>query len=369
MRLIVCLLGLLTVSLSALTSAEPASAMSQNAALRYWHAFDAMGKLEPRPEDYLDPETWKPLDDAARKLLDEHKTSLLYLRRGASMPACDWGLHLEDGPGLLLPQLQKSRDLARLGCLSMRRNFEEGRPAEAVEDLMASLTLARHLSSDRTMIAMLVQFAIETTAHHAAAPYLTHLDAKGLQALSARLEKLPPSATLRLSIDLENEAMIGWLIQRINEKMPPETVEKIMGGEGSYTKLFKSLGAQGCVKELENLRKDYEELSKALALPRAQQDAKVDEARKKMEANVFGKLLVPAVNKVRAAEDRMEVRRAMFRAALVLAQDGPEAARKIKDPAGDGPFTIEKLESGYELRSKLMDTEKRVPLRVGTAKK
>ena len=368
MRQLLCVVAVLGLS-GSLQSAEPAKDVGQNAALRYWQAFHALGKLEPNPSDYLDTEIWKPLDGPARKLLDDHSTSLLFLRRGAAMPVCDWGLHLEDGPGLLLPQLQKSRDLGRLGCLSMRRHFEEGRPAEAVEDLVAVLTLARHLSSDHTMIAMLVQFAIETVAHHAAAPYLMRLDAKDLQALSRRLDKLPPSATLRLSIELENEHLVGWLIKRIKEKMSPETIEKIMGGEGTYTTIFKAVGEDGAIKQLETLQKHYDDLAKALILPRDQQDAKVEEARKKMEANPFGKQLVPAVNKVRAAEDRVEVRRALFRAAIAVAKEGPDGATKIKDPGGDGPFELQMLDQGYELRSKLTDKEKPISLRVGTMRK
>jgi hypothetical protein len=286
------------------------------------------------------------------------------------MPYSDWGLHLEDGPGLLLPHLQKSRDLARLACLDLRRHFEEGRSAEAMDDLVDVLTLARHLSSDQTMIAMLVQFVIEWTGHQTAAQYLDRLKPKELAALALRLDKLPPSATLRASIDLENEHMVGWLIKQIKNKLSPEQIEKIMGGEGTYTIVFKTQGEQGAIKQLEALQKDYAELSKALMLPRGQQDAKVEEARKKMEANTFGRLLVPAVNKVRAAEDKTEVRRALFRAAIALAQDGPEAAKKIKDPAGEGPFEVQKLDRGYELRSKFVDVEnKPVVLRVATAAK
>jgi hypothetical protein len=349
--------------------AEPAKEGSRNAAMRYWHAFDAYGKPELDLADYLDPLKLKPLDEPARKLLEDKKVALQYLRRGAAMPYCDWGLHLEDGPALLLPHLQKTRDLAKLGCLNMRRNFEESKPSEAVADLLAVLTLARHLGSDQTMIAMLVQFVVEANAHQTAAPYLTRLDERALHDLSGRLTRLPPASTLRNSIVLENEAMLGWLIQRIGEKLPPEQVEKIMGGEGSYTKLFNELGAEGAIKQLQNLQKDYEELAKALALPRAQQDANVEAARKKMEANPFGKLLVPAVNKVRTAEDKANVRRALFASAIELAAGGVEAAKRIKDPAGDGPFEIQKLERGYELRSKFLDNEKPVTLRVGTAGK
>jgi hypothetical protein len=351
--------------------AQPAAAPDQNAALRYWHAFDALGKVEPELTDYLDPEKLKPLDDATRKLLDERKTSLLYLRRGAAMPYCEWGLHLEDGPALLLPHLQESRDLARLACLSMRRHFEEGRPAEAVEDLMAVLTLARHLGADHTIIAMLVQFVIESVAYQTAGPYLNHLDAKEMQALSARIDKLPPSATLRRSIELENEHMVGWLIKRIKEKMKPADIVDIVAGQDktSAQALLQAVGEQGAIKQLEGLQKDYDALAKALALPRAEQPAKVEELRKKMEANPFGKLLMPAIGKVQAAEDKILVRRTLFKAALAIAESGPDAARRIKDPAGDGPFEVQKLERGYELRSKLTDKDRPISLRVGTAKR
>jgi hypothetical protein len=369
MRHLLGVVVLLAMSDSLSLAGAPPADPGQNAALRYWQAFEGLGQMQPDPADYLDADSLKPLDDAARLLLNQRQASLLYLRRGAAQPSCDWGLHLEDGPGLLLPHIQKSRDLARLACLSMRRHFEEGRPHEALEDLGAVLMLARNLGADHTMIAMLVQFAIESLAYQSAAPYLMHLDAKGLEALAARLNKLPPTATLRRSIELENEHMIGWLIGQIKKKIDPQVIEKIMGGEGSFTVVFKLKGEEGAIKELEGLQKDYKELVKILALPRAEQRAKQAELMKKMVTNQFGKLLIPAIEKVQAAEDKMEVRRALFRAAIALAGGGADAARQVKDPAGDGPFEVTKLDRGYELRSKLVDKDKPVSLKVGTMKK
>ena len=106
---------------------------SANAALQYWQAFAVMPALDKGQEKILAEWATVPLDAAVRKLVESSRMSVEYLRRGARMRHCDWGLDYNDGVGLLLPHLGKARDLARLAALHARLEFERGNRGAGVE--------------------------------------------------------------------------------------------------------------------------------------------------------------------------------------------------------------------------------------------
>src|SRR5436305_10181793 len=141
--------------------------------------------------------------------------SVQYLRRGAKLRRCDWGLDYNDGLGLLLPHLAKARDLARLAALHARLEFHRGHPDEGVEDVAAIFVLARHVT-DPIMIALLVSYNIDGIAVEALAPELPRLG-ESLHSLAAHLEKLPATATLSQVILNEKMHMDGWMIQKLRE--------------------------------------------------------------------------------------------------------------------------------------------------------
>src|SRR5438128_9269142 len=99
---------------------EAKSDLAANAAMQYWQAFSQLPTLDNDQEKLLADWSAAPLDAAAQKLIDSSKASLLYLRRGESLARCDWCLDYNDGMGLLLPHLGKSRELARFAALHAR---------------------------------------------------------------------------------------------------------------------------------------------------------------------------------------------------------------------------------------------------------
>jgi hypothetical protein len=63
-------------------------------------------------------------------------------------------------------------------------------------------------------------------------------------------------------------------------------------------------------------------------------------------------------------------RLALFKAAIAVAQGGPDKVKDFPDPFGKGPFEYRALPQGFELRSQLRDPQGQpVTLTVGTAKK
>lgn len=114
----------------------------------------------------------------------------------------------------------------------------------------------------------------------------------------------------------------------------------------------------------------YDQLAKMTALPWKEFDAQYpDFVKKAKAANPLAGYLLPAMDKVVAAERRHQTQIALFKAALAVVQDGPDKLKEIKDPFGDGPFEYRTLEKGFALKSKLLFKGQPVMLTVGKGKK
>jgi len=273
-------------------------ALGQNAALSYWPGFSFIPSGEAN-EKLLSNWKFAPLDDATKKLIDDGKTALYYLHLGASAPACNWGLKLDEGPGLLLPYLAKARDLARLACLRARLRFESGDNAGAVEDIADVLTLARHVGSDDIMIIMLVQQGIEQTAMDAAWPYLKRLDATTLRHLQDRLQLLGPGASLKRCIEVwERYSGPRWLMARVQKSVDdPAWIEKVFGPtavpQPEVEAAIRAGGntPQAVIEQLQKVDAFFPELAAAVDLPPQDAPKRLDEIIARMRQNPLGNLI------------------------------------------------------------------------------
>ncbi len=354
--------------------------LAANAALKYWQAFSTMPKLDEKfqPGDV----GTMPLDAKTKELVASAAYSLEQLHYGAALPRCAWGISLEeDGIRTLLPECQAARNLTALARLRIRLRFGEGKTAEAVDDAVDALTLGRHVSRDGTLIAVLVGIAIDAGVTDTLAADLPKLDAAALRKLAARLEALPSDYTSAEAIRVgEERAGLDWFIRQVKSTTDKEkllnlldemTFSEGVGSSRAKAKAFlEECGgtAEGVVKYAEETRPLYLAAAQALALPPGEFEKAWDALNKKSADNPVSKLLFPAVNHVRQAEDRFNARRAMRKAALAILIDGPDAAKNQRDPFGDGPFEYIPFEGGFELRSKFKAQDKQASLTVGRRK-
>src|SRR5579862_5095417 len=92
------LCALLALALLPLAGAAQTTAvkLGDNAALRYWQAFEQLPKPSAATAKIFDAD-WDtiPFDTATLKILDEGATSLKLLHRGAMLERCDWGIDYE----------------------------------------------------------------------------------------------------------------------------------------------------------------------------------------------------------------------------------------------------------------------------------
>jgi hypothetical protein len=160
-----------------------------NAALLYQQAFQAMGDPAAWPKAY--GEKWyKWLDPAAtesdfkdaelRAFLKRQAPALALLHEAADKPGCyferDYG---RPSFSMLLPELQKIREAARLLAFDARAKAATGEVRAALGDCRVMLAMAEHASSDPNLIALLVAAAI---------------DRMTMQTLEAVLASTPPAA-------------------------------------------------------------------------------------------------------------------------------------------------------------------------------
>src|SRR5439155_23341883 len=89
-----------------------------------------------------------PLDAPAREIVTRAEYALQMLHHCAALRRCDWGIGPEEGIYARLPHGPAARVLSVLVCLRARLRFEEGKSAEALDDLVAGMALGRHIAQD-----------------------------------------------------------------------------------------------------------------------------------------------------------------------------------------------------------------------------
>lgn len=345
-------------------SADAAADPGANAALKYWQGFATLPRFTDAEQKQLGDCLTLPLDAHAREIVTRARYALDMMHRGAALPHCDWGIGYEEGVGTLLPYAAAARVTANLACLRARLRFEEGQSAEAIDDILAAMTLGRRVSQGGINSMVLTSYAIEHRMAEVLALCLPKLDAKRIGGLKKRLDALPPAESLATALKFEEKFALDWLVEKIKEANDKDKLlallSRLCDSPEEGRAFFKECGesAAGVLKFAEETRQAYKRMAKNLDLPLDAFEKEWDREVKKQAGNrVFG-WVFPALNKVRLAQMRAEVRRALLSAALGVQRDGPDALKTHPDPVVSGSFEYVAFEGGFEVRSKWQLDEK-----------
>ncbi len=342
--------------------------VSNNAALQYYQAFVTMPALSAEQELLLDNWDTTQLGIATSKLLDECQTSFMFLHRGGQRPECDWGLDYDDGVSMHLPHLGKGRTLARLALLDVRRSLAAGNVDAVGSRLGDVMALARRMGADYTLIGVLVCYAMENMVVDAVAPHVPELGISYADAAKA-LAALPPSPRLEHSVMCEKR-LAESIVRQLKDaeaKRPGGWREAWLAmASPEMPDVLKNVESLDEVMDMaEDFQSVYDELAQLVVLAPKEFDAKYPEfAKRARAASPIAELLLPAMDKVIAAQRRTEARLGMLMAAIAVAEGGPEKLADIQDPFGDGPFEYKPLADGFELSSKFVFEGKPVTLRI-----
>jgi len=374
-----CLAMTILVSPLRYASADESPDLGENAALKYWQAFATLPNLTEAEAQKLSPESLStPVDAQAREIVTRAEQSLQMMHRGAALPRCAWGINYEDGYYTRLPHANAARMLCRLACLRARIRFEEGRNAEAIDDIVAALTLGRHVSQDGTLIMVLIGYETEARPSETLALYLPKLNASMIKDLKTRLDALPPGGRPAKAMRFE-ERDLEWFVRKVKQAKDEESllnlVSLVAASEGTGRErheqgraFLKECGgtADGVVKFHEELRPCFELMAKMLDLPLNEFEKEFERKASERAGNPVFKSVFSAYPHVRRSQARTDVRRALLAAALAVQLDGPDALKNHPDPVAGGPFEYVAFEGGFELRSMLKPADgKPVSLTVG----
>jgi hypothetical protein len=376
LRLFTCVGAVLaSLVLAANASAQPKPDLNANAALKYWRGFASLPKLDKEEQEKIIQEAaTMPLTPRVKEMVQGSEGALHELYNGAAVPDCAWGLTFEDGISALFAECPAARLLAGLACLRARLRFEAGNHAEALADVSAALTLARHVTKGESLIHVHIGLAMESTATDVLATYVPRLDAATLKSLPARLDKLPARGVLAEAMRREEKEFLGWFQKKVQglkdrDKLV-EFLDYCQGGAGATDQFAKGKAtleacggtAEGVLKRSEEVRPFYATFALKMELPPDELEQAFEAEKKRMDQNpLFAVLIADPVNG-RQAEARWEARRAMLKAAVAVQLDGKEALKAHPDPFGDGPFALEAFDGGFELRSKLKFTARKCTL-------
>lgn len=394
-----------TVSVRPLFAADPPAdggAASPNAAVIYWQAFAALPTLEgdqkAKYEAAIKSAT-EPVSDDLQPIVARFDTALRELHRARSVAVCDWNLNYDDGPRLLLPHLQKARELSRAALLRARLRFAAKSTDEAVADVVAVLKMARDCGSSPVLISLLVDIAIENVATEVLTANLASLAPRQLDSLAAALKTLPATPSVVDCMRLEGQIFGDWMERFINAeaaqlndpqaggKVLAALLEQMNGGSppdaneadaAQRRKRLESLTVADVRESLRRLRADYAESAKIAGLPPAERrgrwaafESQLAETRKfaKREdvLRSLSHLLLPAIVKVADREDQFHVRRSLLTFAIQVQRHGPDAIHGAAVP-NHGPVEYRQTAAGFELRCQPGSAENPEVLQVGTAK-
>jgi hypothetical protein len=350
-----------------------------NAALKYWQAFATLPKFTQAENQKIGECLTTPLDEPARTMLINAEYALRMLHRGAALRGCEWGTSYEQGVFTRLPHVDAARVLTSLACMRGRLRFEAGQSAEAIDDILAAMTLARHVSLDRSLITGLVGYNVEHRTIETLARYLPKLNAKTREDLKTRLDALPPFGSQATALLTSEKESLDWFIRKVKETKDKESLLAFLSWVGMSEGMDRDSGEktraflEECGGTAEGVIKFADELAPCHALTAKMFDLPLDEFEKeftresiKRAGNPVYKLFFAALAKVRQSRARADVRRALLSAAIAVQIDGQKALKDHLDPAVGGPFEYSSFQGGFELRSKLKgQDDKPVTLTVG----
>src|SRR5256885_3123663 len=206
-----------------------------NPAMQYYQAFLVAPDLSQADRDYLFAKEWRwqKLPERFGELVGRYDNQLKLARQAAQETVpCDWGIDMSPGPATLLPHLAKVKGIAQATRLRVLWLLQNGRQADARDDLLAAFTLGRNSSRDGTLISALVQIAFENIVYASVAENFYRFSPETLKQLVDGFDAAPPRRTMADCTPTEKLFFLDWLANKIVElqKENPGDEAKVMAG-------------------------------------------------------------------------------------------------------------------------------------------
>jgi len=347
-----------------------------NPAVLYWQAFSLYPDLpvDIRKELMADPPRLPAAD--AKEPLKKFDGMVEYLRRATRMKVpCDWGIDLSDGPATLMPNLVKIRQAAQAVLMRAHYALEAGRDREAMEELGAALVLGRNTGTDGTLVSTMLAIAVEDTVNRFVAENFNRFSPQALQSFLKQVDAAPPRPTIKHAMSIEKTAFWEWFIVKLealratpsrDNAQPMEAARELLTSSfGSGSEVDRIIEKAGntpdhLIAYFREVEPFYAAIQKAADATPSQLEREANTIRQLTEgsSNLIAQVIFPNVARARRNELGAIVHADMVRAAVTLRVEGEDAFKKLRDPFGNGPFSLRRLpadsgEVGFELDSAL----------------
>lgn len=315
-----------------------------------------------------------PLDDGDQKLVKAADEALVEFRHAAEIKNCQWALNIEDGPSADTSHRQAIRELVLVSGIRARLQFRDGHSDEAINDSLASMTAARHLSLDGTLASVLISYQLEDQISQMLARNLSRLSRPQLRRLATKLSSLPRGAKMADALRSEQidrhplltvvrgAAGRNDLIVHLSNGVP-----LLNGDQARAQQVVDDCGGSvhGFTACLDQQHTFYELWIARFSEPPGQFESEYNlQLAKSAAANPLIRFFTPAIPRLRWAEAYTRTRRALLLAAVAVQIDGPAALVRFNDPYRDDLFSFIPLENGFRLESELTDEKGPIALSI-----
>lgn len=380
----ICLLTILATSVRSPAADEPFRT-DINPALRYYQAILLEPDMAQADREFLFNKDWRGAELPKRfgELIGQFDTQFKVVRQaGHATVPCDWGIDFSPGPATLLPHLARMKRIGITAKLRALWELQNGREKDARDDLLAALALGRNSSRDGTLIAALVQIAIENIVYSTVAENFYRFSPETLRELETGFESAPPRGLMTACFATEKAGFHDWLVGRIlalRKEHPGndtevltrlgELMKGMLAGEegpkdatmpGQWNQIVTAAGgtSEGLLELLAGEVPLYDRIRDVMALPYKEYEKQVgsltDEVSQSQDPMVA--LFMPSFAKARSKEFMIEEQLAMLKAAIEYKLRGVAGLNSVSDPCGNGPFKLERfvldgVDRGFRLTS------------------
>jgi hypothetical protein len=375
-------ISLLVVTAAVAGASGQTSSANINPALTYYQVFLATPDLAPADREFLlGTNNWlgQKLPKRFGDLVARYDSQFGLLRQAARSAApCDWGIDPSPGPATALPHLARGKAVAIAARVRTLWDLQQGRPADACDDLVASFVLGRNLARDGTFISALVQFAVEAIDCYTVVENFGRFSPEMLQRLVEGFEAAPARGTIAAVLPAEKSFYYDWTVRKLQElqQQNPGNDAKVMkeigellaltlpdlGQTNRWERIARAAGgtSDGVLRLLQEQARIFDRVAAFVTLPYSEYEAQVKTLQQELEAspNPFINDDLPVYLQARTREFRVQVQFAMVRAAVEYKLHGEQGLQSVNDPCGQGPFGFQRfvfkgVDRGFELKSAL----------------
>ncbi len=150
-----------------------------------------------------------PLDELRKgDVVQLPRTVRYHLERAARCEYCDWQLPLREEPfyEILLPDLQQTREFARLLATQARIQIARGQFDDAIKSLQSGFAIGQHAAAGETIINGLVGIAVSAVMCEQVTQFIQQPDAPNLYWALTMLQR--PWVDMRRALEAEMNALV-----------------------------------------------------------------------------------------------------------------------------------------------------------------